>query len=335
MSTTVYFNDNSRQQNWDNLEYWNTAGANLSSTATINQYATAVTVNFQLRIIGNSCPFSACSGRVAWASATIQYGTSTPVTILKQNCSIGGNNYFNYSHTLSSTELQEVLSTNNQIIFSIVSCAPALGTYNLEYELTGTASETLNTSTTQGQGQITVSVTTPAGSLTNIPVSLQDTSSNTAVGTQSTNSSGQTTFTGLNIGDSYTATVNYAPFQKATQSTELNTSSGAINITLSCPTGTTYGTTIFGQPQCTGNTIGTINAGLTEFIPVIVIIGGIAIGGLLAWGWAISAPEREAGVAAAEATSGTTGGLTGLIKSGAKSLVNKVTGKTGSTETEE
>jgi len=204
------------------------------------------------------------------------------------------------------------LNTNNQIIFSIVSCAPALGSYNLEYELTGTASETLNT-TTEGQGQITVNVTTPGGAMANIPVSLQDTSSNTDIGTQSTNSNGQTTFTGLNIGDSYTATVNYAPFSKASQSTELNTSSGSINITLSCPTGTTYGTTIFGQPQCTSNTVGTINTGLTEFLPVIVIVGGIVIGGLLAWGWAISAPERIAKNVGVNA---------------AKVLVNKTTGST-------
>jgi len=311
MSTTVYFIDNSRQENWDNLEYWDTAGANLSATATISPYATSVTVNFQLRIIGNSCPLGACSGRIAWASASIQYGTSEPVTLLANNCAIQGNYYFNYSHTLTSTELNQVLNTNNQIVFSIVSCAPTFGTYNLQYELTGTASETINT-TTEGQGQITVNVTTPGGTMANIPVSLQDTSSNTDVGTQLTNSKGQAVFTGLNIGDSYTATVNYAPFSQVTQSTELNGPNGTINITLSCPSGTYYSTTLFGQPQCISNTVGTVNTGLTEFIPVIVIIGGIVIGGLLAWGWAISAPEREAGIAAKEVTSS----LTERLKSG-------------------
>jgi len=313
MSTTVYFIDNSRQENWDNLEYWDAAGANLSATATISQYATSVTVNFQLRIIGNSC-ISICSGRVAWASASIQYGTSTPVTLLANNCTIEGNSYFNYSHTLTSTELQEVLNTNNQIVFSIVSCAPTFGTYNLQYELTGTASETFNTST-EGQGQITVNVITPGGAMANIPVSLQDTSSNTDIGIQLTNSKGQAVFTGLNIGDSYTATVNYTPFSPVTKSTELNSSSGTMNITLSCPSGTYYNTTLFGQPQCISNTVGTINTGLTEFIPVIIIIGGIVIGGLLAWGWAISSPEREAGIAAKEVTSG----LTERLKSGTKS----------------
>jgi len=313
MSTTVYFIDNSRQENWDNLEYWDAAGANLSATATISQYATSVTVNFQLRIIGNSC-ISICSGRVAWASASIQYGTSEPVTLLANNCTIEGNSYFNYSHTLTSTELQEVLNTNNQIVFSIVSCAPAFGTYNLQYELTGTASETFNTST-EGQGQITVNVITPGGAMANIPVSLQDTSSNTDIGIQLTNSKGQAVFTGLNIGDSYTATVNYTPFSPVTKSTELNSSSGTMNITLSCPSGTYYNTTLFGQPQCISNTVGTINTGLTEFIPVIVIVGGIVIGGLLAWGWAISSPEREAGIAAKEVTSG----LTERLKSGTKS----------------
>ena len=328
MSTTVYFIDNSRQQNWDNLEYWAAAGANLSSTATISQYATSVTVNFQLRIIGNSCPLGACSGRVAWASATIQYGTSAPVTILANNCAIQGNPYFNYSHTLTSDELKQVLNTNNQIVFSIVSCAPTFGTYNLHYELTGTASETLN-ATTEGQGQITVNVTTPGGAMANIPVSLQDTSSDTDVGTQFTNSKGQAVFTGLNIGDSYTATVNYSPFSPVSQSTELNGPSGTINISLSCPSGTTYGTTLFGQPQCTSNTVGTINTGLMEFLPVIIIVGGIVIGGLIAWGWAISEPEREAGIAAKEAVSGITNSLTERLKSGTKSLINKVTGKTG------
>ena len=307
MSTTVYFVDNNRQQNWNNLEYWDSAGANLTSTATINQYATAVTLNFQLRIIGNSCTLGACSGRVAWAAATIQYGTGTPVTVLANNCTFSGNPYFNYSHTLSSSELQQVLNSNNQIIFSIVSCAPTFGSYNLQYELTGTASETLNSSTTSGQGQITVYVSTPGGAMANIPVSLTDTSSQTNIGTQNTNSNGQVIFTGLNIGDSYTASVNYSPFNNVTQSTELNTSSGSINISLSCPSGTTYGTNLFGQPQCTSNTVTTVNTGLMESIPLILIIGGVVIGGLVAWGWAISSPEREAGLSAARIAQSATG----------------------------
>ncbi len=301
----VYFNDVNRNEPWNNLDYWSPAGSALVAVANISPYAQSVTVNFTLSIINNSCVLGACSGRVAWASASIQYGNSTPVTLLANNCTYQGNPYFNYSHTLTSEELQSVMNGENMITFTIKSCAPTVGSYNLEYNLTGYAEQTLSQSSETGT--ITVTVSTPGGYISGIPVSLTDTSTNTFVGNQPTDSSGKAVFDNLTIGDTYSATVNYAPFSEVTQSITLNDQNGSISIQLTCPSGTYYSTSITGQPQCTGNTVGTINAGLMEFLPAIVIVGGVIIGGILAWGWAISSPEREAGYSAERVVKGALG----------------------------
>jgi len=272
-----YFIDNQTQQNWDNLTYWRAAGQLLSATYTVSQYATAVTVNLEYNIIGNSCPLGACSGKVAFASATIQYGTSAPVTILAVNCAISGNSWFNYTHKLTSSELQSVLNSNQQIIVTVKSCAPAIGSYNLEYELTATADVTLSKST-QGRGSITVNVTSPYGSPNTFypaTVTLTDTSTNSVVGVQTINSS-STTFTGLNIGDNYTASVNMPPFGTATQSALLSGTTANISVTMSCPYGQTYQTNILGQPQCVSGPAPQWMTGLEVAIIGAVIITAIA-----------------------------------------------------------
>ncbi|MEM4067247.1 MAG: hypothetical protein QXV17_10370, partial [Candidatus Micrarchaeaceae archaeon] len=249
---TGYFVDTNNGKNWDNLTYWAPAGAVLSATYTLSSYTTSASVTLSYNILNNSCPLGICgTGRVAFAAATIQYGTSTPVTILAQNCTYGGEPYFNYTHTLTSSELQQAL-TNGIITVTVKSCA--ISNANLEYQLTASIDTTISS---QGQtgGSITVTITTPAGPpslLYPATVTLVDTSTNTNLGSQTATSS-TVTFSNLTIGDNYTVTVSMPPFADNSSSLELTSTSGNATVSLSCGTGKYYQPSVIGAPQCLYN----------------------------------------------------------------------------------
>ena len=254
--TTGYFVDVARQQNWNNLIYWNAAGTPLKATYTVSPEATAVTVNMSVRIIGNSCFLGLCSGSVTWAAASIQYGTSSPVTILAARCGYQATyNYLNYQHTLTSSELQEVMNGGGIITLMVVSCSSALNTsYNLEYDLTATADVTMSTSS-QGSGTLNVTITTPYGSPNTFypaTIIVTDESLNQQVASiQGT--SATTQVTGLNIGDNYSIQVSMPPFADNTASTELTSETGNISVSLSCGSGKFYQANLLGQPACPYN----------------------------------------------------------------------------------